>query len=107
LGAGPGDDGAVGANAEHVAASQFVQGGAQPRIGAVDLVGRHPPCRYAGAEGTSDHVGGQRGFRGEADVVGHPGSRSTWLALRAQPYMALHKQCNGGVPFENFRRQEG
>jgi hypothetical protein len=69
--AGVGGHAAVGGDLQHVAQPEPAHGGAQGRVGAVDLITGHPGSGDTGVDRAGDHRGGERGLGRELDVGGH------------------------------------
>ncbi len=67
---GRGGDAPVGRHGQHIAQTVTADGGAQPRIGAVDFVAGHPRRGDLRLNGAGDHGCRQRGFSRETPPVG-------------------------------------
>ena len=97
---------AVGGDLQHVAQPELTHGGAQERIGAVDLVAGHPAGRHAGLDGADEHRDGQRRLGRKRDVGGHPSCRAALLVVgpRARQVQGAVDQgmpAAGGVGHEH------
>jgi hypothetical protein len=73
-------DAAVAADTQHIPEAEGFELGAQVGVDAIDLIAidlitGDPPGRQPGLDSTRDHRGGQCGFGGELDLLGHPGRR--------------------------------
>src|SRR4030095_5571077 len=72
-GSGAEGNGVVTGDRQHVTDAAGLQLGAQPRVGAVDLVAGDPGGRDAGVQRAGEHLTGQGRLGGEPDLVGDAG----------------------------------
>ncbi len=86
---------AVGGDLQHVAQPELTHGGAQDRIGAVDLVAatRRPA---PGLDRADEHRGGQRRLGRKPDVGGTPAAaQRCWSSVHAR---GRYKARRSGMP---------